>query len=361
MFGYRGLYLLLLLFTVRLSYPKALFSQSIAAMLSQFEKTFQKAIPDVNVINFSGITLNIATGTLFVIDDEGGFIFEISTAGEVIRPIFLNNFNDSDPEGIAYTSDGVFYITEERQANLVRIEIPEGRPIDREDCLVFSIADSMGNTGLEGLAYRANENKLYALKEFYPYAIYQVDLNNLGEPEKSTANSPFIMKGIDGDAAGIYALADGAFLICSQTMNTLYGFSESGDILSELSLEMNQPEGVTFDPADSTIYIIGEPTQFAVFKRKTLSVNSNKIKECTNYNFTVHQTSNDLLVIQFHRSLISPTRIGLYTLNGRKIVGHSVHSDLRQFIVSTGDIHPGAYCLTIEIGTLSYVKQFVVK
>ena len=47
----------------------------------------------------------------------------------------------------------------------------------------------------------------------------------------------------------------------------MYELNRDGDIIAELAIEMNQPEGITLDD-NGIMYIIGEPSELGVYKRK---------------------------------------------------------------------------------------------
>ena len=64
----------------------------------------------------------------------------------------------------------------------------------------------------------------------------------------------------------MYALDDGNLLLLSQEGRTLYGVDTNGNVLPQIQLTMNQPEGVTLNKADNAIYIVGESRQLGVLK-----------------------------------------------------------------------------------------------
>lgn len=247
-------------------------AQSIATNLAKFKKIFGEDLAGIPVSSISGVTFHPTSRTLYMVDDENTTVYEISTSGSLIRYIALSGFDDT--EGIAYQSGNYFFITEERLANLLRVPLPAtgSGPVSWDGCTVLSLAENWGNSGLEGVAYCASDTTVYAIKELAPPRLYRIALNTNGDPTDFFENDPFNIENINGDAAGIYALSDGTFLIVNQEDNKLIGYSAIGEKLSELSLNMTKPEGITVDESDSTIYVVGEPRQLFIFKNPETSI-----------------------------------------------------------------------------------------
>jgi uncharacterized protein YjiK len=242
-------------------------AQSLAASLQSYKKSYDIKISDIPAKNISGVTFHPLSKTLYVIDNHDPAIYEITLLGNLIRTISLTDFEDT--EGIAYQSDNYFFIVEERKANCVRIKIPESNPcnVSRKRAAVINIADNWENNGLEGVAYVAVTRSLYLVKESHPSRLYKVSLDTDNNPKSIQKNKPFNIEGIKGDAAGISVLSDGNFLIVNQEKDRLIGYDPKGNVLSELDLDMDDPEGVTINPENNTIYVVGEPNKLYVFAR----------------------------------------------------------------------------------------------
>lgn len=255
-------YISLLIFTNWHQVP----AQSIAASLAEYQKTVGYTINGISGTSFSGVTFYYGSATLYVVDDANTTVYEIDTAGGVIRSISLSGFQDT--EGIAYQSGSYFFIIEERLANLVRVTLPQSGPgpVDWNTGVVLSIADDWGNTGLEGVTYCVSTQTVYLAKEIDPPTLYRVTLDTNGDPDAFFENDPFTPESYQGDIADLYALSDGNFILVNQEENKLIGCSGTGEILSELLLGMTKPEGITVDTSDNTIYIVGEPRELFVFK-----------------------------------------------------------------------------------------------
>lgn len=242
-------------------------AQSIAASLACYKKVYKTKISGISAKNLSGITFRPESKTLYLIDNKNPTVYEVTTSGKLIRRIALYGFEDT--EGIAYQSDNYFFIVEERKANCIRILLPQtgSGPVLREKGFILSIAEDFENEGLEDVAYSAVTNTVYLVKECNPSRLYSVTLDSSGNPAACYKNKPFDIENIRGDAAGIYALSDGNFLLVNQEKDELVGYSSDGELLSELDLDMDDPEGVTINPDNGTIYIVGEPKKLYVFAK----------------------------------------------------------------------------------------------
>jgi uncharacterized protein YjiK len=257
------------IFTVLFTCPCA---QSIAAKLSFYHIVLQTKLTTIPDTSLSGVAYDPTTGTLLVIDDGAKKLFEVSTSGTLINTIKLNGFDDI--EGISYKKDRYFLLAEERNGDIVQIQLPKQRTgtIDRDKFPSLTIDDSWGNTGLEDVTYIPASNTGYAVKEKDPSALYSFSFNSSAEPSKFKELTAFSWDGIQGDAAGLYVLTDGSFLLLSEIAKTVYGIDINGTVLSHLHVDMNQPEGVTVNEADSTIYLVGEPNEFVAFSLKKTDV-----------------------------------------------------------------------------------------
>ena len=242
-------------------------AQSPAATLHVYKKSYGTKISDIPAKNISGITFHPLSKTLYVIDNHNPAVYEITLLGNVIRAISLNGFEDT--EGIAYQSDNFFFVVEERRANCLRITIPASSPctISREEATIIRIADNWENNGLEGVAYNTVTRSLYLVKESHPPQLYTVPLDSNNNPKAILKNMPFNIEEVKGDAAGIFVFPDGNVLIVNQEKDRLVGYDQHGTVLSELDLDMDDPEGVTVNLEDNTIYVVGEPKKLFVFSQ----------------------------------------------------------------------------------------------
>ena len=247
-------------------------AQSLAARLSEYQAVTRVAsVAGVSARTCSGVAFHPGTQTLYVIENGNANIYELDTVGVLRRTLSLSGF--TDPEGIAYQAGDFFLISEEGLANIVRLKLPRtgSGPVARSSGTVFNIGPNIGNSGIEGVAYRAADRSAFAVKEVDPPRIYRIALDSAGIPLASYPDEPFNIQKKTGDAADIAALEDGNFILVNQEQNRLEGYDSRGTALGSLPLGMAQPEGIAIDAATETIYIIGEPAEFAAFRRKGTS------------------------------------------------------------------------------------------
>lgn len=296
---------------------------SLSASLGGFQKKLALGLSGITASSFSGVALYPAAATLVVIDDAGGEVYELSIKGDLLRTIALSGFNDT--EGITHQSGNFFFIVEERLANVVRITLPSrgSGPVKRDDSFVFSLSENWGNSGLEGVAYDSVSHLLYAVKEEKPAALFRITLDGEGNPAAFFENQPFSLADLKGDAAGIYILSDGTFLIVNQMENKLTGYSQTGVKLSELPLGMNKPEGVTVDENSGTLYVVGEPREFCVFENPGLTAQTIQ-PAVSPTGLSCIQVNSGGKSVAFNYELSAPARVTLAFFSphgkGRKIL-----------------------------------------
>lgn len=241
--------------------------QALAASLAQYHA----ATPVVSVAtparSFSGAAFHPVTRTLYVVDNDNASVYELDTAGTLLRTIATTGF--ADPEGIAWQGDDWFLVAEEGLANVVRVKLPRSGtgPVAKPGSGALNLGANMSNSGIEGVAYRASDKAAFAVKEIDPPRLYRLALDAAGNPASFQSDAPFDIGGKDGDAADIAAPEDGGFILVNQEGNKLEGYGPQGQALSSLPLGMNKPEGLAVDAATGTLYVVGEPAELRVFKR----------------------------------------------------------------------------------------------
>lgn len=231
----------------------------------------------------SGLTFNPVSSTLYVVRNSGPErIFEMDTAGNVLRTIGITGFQDT--EGIAYLGGNTFAVTEERRDRIAVFEIGSGSPItiDISAAQVYTFSAASGlntatdNFGLEGLSYNPSTGTFAMVQEKSSVAFFEFSLPAVGSVINAT--SPFNLSaatyGIT-DAAGVVHLPSGNVLILSDESETLLEIDPAtGDLIGTFDLGAThpggsppasyQPEGVAFNPATGDIYVLSEPDAFYV-------------------------------------------------------------------------------------------------
>lgn len=299
-------------------------AQSIAEILVDYEMVTKYEVQSTDS-NFSGVAFDPNTGTLLVVDNNSCNIHELTTSGQHVNSIKLNGFNDV--EGIAFQADNYFLVCEERNGNVIRINLPQSRSgsINKNDCQVLFILKDNSNSGIEDVTYMSSRKICFAVKEKRPTAIFRLLFDNTGKPVEYQEISTFSWSGLEGDAAGIYALEDGNILILNEIGKKIIGMDSTGRVLSEIIIDMNQPEGITCNEDDGTIYVIGEKRELATF-----SLKKERIRKRAGESVRVFSNTGTGIILSNKKAFgksISPNKI-CYTLNGKYIESGMNYSGL---------------------------------
>jgi uncharacterized protein YjiK len=244
-------------------------AQSLAARLSDYQAALRvTSVAGVTAKSFSGVAFHPGTRTLYVVDNDNANVYELDTTGVLRRTLATSGI--TDPEGIAYQSDDNFLISEEGLANVLRLKLPRTGtgPVARASGAMLNLGPNMANSGIEGVAYRAVDRTAFAVKEIDPPRMYRIALDSSGVPTTAFPGEPFDIGSKTGDVADIAALEDGNFILVDQEQDRLEGYDSKGKSLATLTLGMSKPEGIALDAATGTIYVVGEPAEFAVFRPK---------------------------------------------------------------------------------------------
>src|SRR3989344_3615370 len=258
----------------------------------------------------SDITYNSVTNTLFVIRNTIGAesIQEINRTGDLIRSITLSGTHDT--EGIAYanTTDGLhrFFITEEQRANITEIFLN-----DVQTSLTFNSSSSkshdsglgnIGNLGLEGVAYDAERNVVYVVREKTPMEVYQYNLSWVNGTGRSYLFNATTMLGGDygttfTDLAGIYYdnNTEHLFILGKETLVVGETYL-NGSLIRNISMShMVQPEGITFTPFGEYMYVMGEADFFSSWSGGTNYTSHYNFTNIANGTYSYNVTATDIL------------------------------------------------------------------
>jgi uncharacterized protein YjiK len=246
---------------------------SLAASLGDYGPGLKSAtVAGLSVKSFSGVAFHPETGNLYVVDNDNATVYELSVTGLLLRAVSTTGF--ADPEGISYQGGDYFLIAEEGPANIVRVALPRtgSGPVARAGAVSLNLGPDMANFGIEGVSYRHADQTAYAVKEISPSRLYRITCDSGGIPKAVAPDQPFSLGALDGDAADVWALDDGNFILVNQEQNRLVGFDSTGKVLSSLALGMSKPEGIAIDTRDGTIYIVGEPMELTVWKPQSTRI-----------------------------------------------------------------------------------------
>lgn len=142
--------------------------------LSDYRAVIQ-AKPVKEAAGLSGLTYDPDTGSLFAVSDHGGYILELSLAGEVIRKIGLEDFPDA--EAIEYIGDNQYLIADETDQSVSLVAFDEHSPHLSAQDIRAKISLGMEfskNRSFEGLAYDPEEQTIYIAKEHKPIRLYLI-------------------------------------------------------------------------------------------------------------------------------------------------------------------------------------------
>jgi len=355
-FMYTCLWIMVPVFTV--------LPQSIVASLGKYQKESEINISGISATSISGVSFHPTSKTLYIVDDAVTEVYEISTTGDLLRTITLSGFDDT--EGIAYQSGMYFFIAEEREANVVRAQLPQAGSgtVAWDDCSVLSIGDNWGNTGLEDVAYCASTNTAYAIKEVLPPRLYSITLDSNGDPVSFNENDPFNIENNTGDAAGLFALPDSTIIILSQEDNKLFGYNSTGSMLSELPLGMSKPEGVTIDLSDSTIYVVGEPRELFVFKKPNTGIKTSSLLTPQFDFFSIQQKKcYSSIILKYAIPYPTQVLLEIFTIKGIKVRTLVKEKKLKGDYTVTWDTRTcpaGGYILSFKAGGYAKAIQEVL-
>ncbi|MEW5788760.1 MAG: SdiA-regulated domain-containing protein [Pseudomonadota bacterium] len=230
--------------------------------LGDYSLTATHALPAVAASEASAVTWNWDSNTLFVLGDEGDALVEVDLLGNQLSVMTLTGFDDT--EGVAYVGNGQFVITEERLQDAYLLDYSAAGSAARSSLASSSLGPTVGNIGIEGIAYDPLTGGFVAVKEKSPQAVYAVTLNYGGDAAVTSLFSPDLgvldlsdVQVLSGVLAG--TADQDNLLVFSQESAMLLEISRTGQILSSLSLAgvADNIEGVTMDSLGN-IYLVGE-------------------------------------------------------------------------------------------------------
>ena len=277
-------------------------AQPAAIDLSQYVRVGRYSLPDPttttppNSFNLlareaSGVTYNKDTDTLFIVDDGGRSVTQVSKTGAYIDSMTLaaggspqgTSFHDT--EGITYIGGGKFVIVEERnrQASVFTYAANTTLAINSPGVQTVKLGTTIGNSGLEGLSYDPATGGYIFVKESGPLGIFQTTIDFAA----STASNggPLVVNSTDLfnpalanvlDFADVFALSNipslapahlDSLLVLSQESGIIRQMDRNGNILSSLtllptpgdllSIPNMQHEGLTMD-LNGILYVVNE-------------------------------------------------------------------------------------------------------
>ncbi len=231
----------------------------------------------LNLAEASGLTYNWDTDSLFVVEDEGDAVMQISKTGQVLNFMALQGGSRpqralDDPEGITYMGDGEFMFADERD-NVGRIGTYDPlvtRTQAELAATAYAFGPATGNTGLEGIAVDPLTNSVWGVQES-PFKLYQMSFASGSTPTVTEPLAPalatiaqeygvtsfsdiFVLAGSDAHTG-----SEGILLL-ARDQKLILEINRQGEVISALdvsSLGRTKIEGMTMDDA-GILYLVSE-------------------------------------------------------------------------------------------------------
>ncbi len=239
--------------------------------LGQYFHASTFALPSPAADEASAIAWNWDTDTLFVLGDEGDAIAEVTRTGALVSTMTLTGF--ADTEGLTYIGAGQFVLTEERLQDAYKFTYAAGGSVSSAGLATASLGPTVGNIGLEGLAYERSSGEYFLVKEKTPQAVYQAAIDfTVANVTPTSLFTPALGVSDLSDIAVLSNIGslmgttdEDNLIILSQESSMLLEVSRTGAILSQCSLAglASDIEGVTIAD-DGTIYVCSEAPQVFV-------------------------------------------------------------------------------------------------
>jgi len=228
--------------------------------------------------DFSGITYDAASDTLFGIQNDPTRIVVLDKNLNVARTVDLVGFDDT--EGICHVEGQRFAVVEERRRFVCEFDMnADSTKIaygDVDRALVEK--KDYANKGIEGIAYIPAAKQFVIVKEKKPLRVYSItrasltaETNEIAHPWDAHA-MPHGVTDLSGIA---YDPQSDHLLVLSDESRAIIEVTRSGEKVGVLSLaagsaglkaDIPQPEGITLGK-DGTLYVASEPNLVFEFRR----------------------------------------------------------------------------------------------
>lgn len=243
--------------------------------LPGYRATLQIAVPGFEKEEFSDLSYNPATNTLFTVSGKQPLLIELSLDGQLLRSIPV--IGAANLEGVAVMEDGYLAVTDERQHNLTIFKFDASTTELRTEQAVQQV--DLGhaedpNKGFEGLAWDKRNQRLLLGKEKYPVMLYS--LASDGHQVTGKLEELAYLGGIMTDLAGLTVdPRSGQILALSQESHLLLSLNAQYQPQSFIALlrglngldhYIPQAEGVALDAAGD-LYMVSERNLFYRFRQ----------------------------------------------------------------------------------------------
>lgn len=242
--------------------PSALALSSYKAVIQQ------KPVAGVES-NLSGLTYSAEDRMLFAVINNPPELVWLTTEGQLVGRMPLQGIHD--PESIAWSGGNQFQIGSEKDGAVYKTQVD----IQRGTMQIISMVklegyDKAKNKGLEGTAWDAKNERLYAAKERKPIMIKEVEMSKNG----ITRALPSAITASVSDVSGLeYHVPTNSLLVLSDESKMILEVSSEWRVRDRLFLtaewsglrdDIPQPEGIAMDN-ENNLYIVSEPNLFYKF------------------------------------------------------------------------------------------------
>ncbi|EKT1260050.1 YjiK family protein [Salmonella enterica] len=242
--------------------PSALALSSYKAVIQQ------KTVAGVKS-NLSGLTYSAEDRMLFAVINNPPELVWLTTEGQLVGRMPLQGIHD--PESIAWSGGNQFQIGSEKDGAVYKTQVD----IQRGAMQIISMVklegyDKAKNKGLEGTAWDAKNERLYAAKERKPIMIKEVEMSKNG----ITRALPSAITASVSDVSGLeYHAPTDSLLVLSDESKMILEVSSEWRLRDRLFLtaewsglrdDIPQPEGIAMDN-ENNLYIVSEPNLFYKF------------------------------------------------------------------------------------------------
>ncbi|OYT95978.1 MAG: DNA-binding protein [Pseudomonas sp. PGPPP3] len=250
--------------------------QATQVWLPGYRAVLAREVPGFEKEEFSGLSYNSATDTLFTVSGKQPQLVELSLTGQVLRSIPIKGA--ANLEGVAVLADGHVAVIDERQRSLsIFLLNADTRELDSAQAVqrveLGTVGDS--NKGFEGLAWDPRNQRLLLANEKNPVRLFSLacDGRRVSGPLQALGD----LDGYVTDIAGLSVDSrSGQLLALSQESHLLLGLDPQLRAQSFLALlpglngltqRVPQAEGLALDNAGN-LYVVSERNLFFAFQRE---------------------------------------------------------------------------------------------
>lgn len=217
--------------------------------------------------DLSGIAYVPDTNSFFLIQNNGGGLWEVDIDFNLLRTMSLNGFGDT--EDIAYLGNNEFAIVDESSQLYIGTISTSATQISAGSFQRILFDNYSGNSGYEGVAYDLSTETFYVVKEVAPKRIRSFQRPATSADTVVAATAPFDADQLPaGDLSSVvFDTRTGRLLILSHESHKLMDVGLDGFVHGQLAMaDLTQQEGVALD-SSFNIYVTSEPRSYRVYSQ----------------------------------------------------------------------------------------------